>query len=202
MSLSGAAYSVGDKTHGFSVANLSRLDMTDLAVWMILMILICDPKCRFSSKISKHRFPTAASLWYYLVWFAEWPDRHWTIHHEPTHNLCRRNFSSDSSESRFSLRPCSLAGCEADDDYHLMGRLSEKPKTQLGIDLKTVRVYANISICKICLTWLWQVVRPEWTPDSEQMFHHLLVVKTARGNEVILPNLWLKCSHGPRPKEL
>ena len=39
----------------------------------------------------------------------------------------------------------------------LMGRLSEKPKTQLGIDLKTVRVYANISICKICLTWLWQV---------------------------------------------
>lgn len=106
---------LGDKTHGFSVANLSRLDMTDLAVWMVLMILICDPKCRFSSKISKDRFPTAASLWYYLVWFAEWPDRHWTIHHEPTHYLCRRNISSDS-ESRFSL-PCSLAGCEADDDY-------------------------------------------------------------------------------------
>ena len=44
--------------------------------------------------------------------------------------------------------------------------------------------------------------REEWTPDSKQMVHHLLVVKTARGNEAILPHLWLKCSHGPRPKEL
>ena len=50
--------------------------------------------------------------------------------------------------------------------------------------------------------YIYVTGREEWTPDSEQMFHHLLVVKTARGNEVIFPNLWLKCSHGPRPKEL
>ena len=25
---------------------------------------------------------------------------------------------------------------------------------------------------------------------------------STRGNEAILPHLWLKCSHGPRPKEL
>ena len=89
-----------DKTHGFSVANLSRLHMTDFAVWMVLMMLICDPKCRFSSKISKDRFPTAASLWYYLVWFAEWPDRHWTIHPHSEHRFPAP--SSTRNSVRFS----------------------------------------------------------------------------------------------------
>ena len=39
--------------------------------------------------------------------------------------------------------------------------------------------------------------RGEWTSDSKWMFHYLLVVKTARGNEAIFPYLWPKYTHGP-----